>query len=304
MSQRFILNALIILFTVLCVLYMIKKTRHQSSQSIAKTQRIQLMTSGIIAFFMDTIGVGSFACNIALAKYFSTFRDEELPGVVNGAQVIPGAIAALFFLGLVDVDSLTLISLMICTCLGGMFGALVIAKLNAQTLRGIMLLGFPFIIFLILSHEFDWLPIGGQKTALHGHELILGCIGIFIAGALTSVGVGLFALVQALLFCLGMSPLIAFPIMTAAGALQQPLSTGIFIYQNKVPLQKTWIISLCGVIGVLLAIPIVTHLSATKLHFLLIGVLSYNTVMMGISLRNHYRFNNRLVQEKTETAPF
>ena len=33
---------------------------------------------------------------------------------------------------------------------------------------------------------------------------------------------GLFALIEILLFFLGLSPLIAFPIMTTAGALQQP----------------------------------------------------------------------------------
>jgi uncharacterized membrane protein YfcA len=106
---------------------------------------------------------------------------------------------------------------------------------------------------------------------------------------LTTAGVGLFALIQAVLFCLGMSPLVAFPIMTAAGAVQQPLSTTIFVLKNKVPLKKALLIGLYGVVGVFIAIPVITRMSTNKLHFLLVLVLAYNTVMMGISYLKHRR---------------
>lgn len=281
MTQRLIIESLILLLSLTCVLFMFKNMLTQATSPLTHQERFHLITSGVIAFFMDTIGVGSFACNIALAKYFRTFRDEELPAMVNGAQVIPGVIGALFFLGLIQIDGLTLSVMILGTCLGGVFGASIISKLNPQAIRLLMLITFPVVIFLILSNQFHWLPVGGEKIALQGHELILGFIGLFIAGTLTSAGVGLFAMVQAILFCLGMSPLVAFPIMTAAGALQQPLSTGIFVFQNKVPLKKTMYISIAGIAGVLLAIPVITHLNVTKLHFLLVGVLSYNTVMMG-----------------------
>lgn len=198
-------------------------------------------------------------------------------------------ISALFFLGLVQVDGLTLTVMIVGTCLGGVLGASIISKLNPQTIRLIMLITFSSVIFLILSNHFQWFPIGGNKMSLEGHELILGFIGLFIAGTLTSSSVGLFAMVQAILFCLGMSPLVAFPIMTAAGALQQTLSTAIIVFQNKVPLKKTLYVSIAGVAGVFLAIPVITHLNATNLHFLLIGVLSYNTFMMGSGFFKHYK---------------
>ena len=287
--QYLIINTLIVLFSLFCVGLMIKKLPSQPSQSLTFREQFQLMTSGVISFFMDTIGVGSFVCNIALAKYFKSFKDEELPPMVNGAQVIPGAIEAFFFLGLIQVDGLTLITLITATCLGGILGASIVSKLNAQAIRLIMLIAFPTIIFLIMSNHFHWLPIGGDKTALQGHELLIGFIGLFFAGILTTAGVGLFALIQAVLFCLGMSPLVAFPIMTAAGAVQQPLSTTIFVLKNKVPLKKSLLISLYGVVGVLIAIPVITRMSTNKLHFLLVLVLAYNTVMMSISYLKHRR---------------
>lgn len=296
MTQQTIIESLIILFSLFCVGLMLKRINAQPTTSLSLKEQMKLMASGIIAFFMDTIGVGSFACNIALAKYFKTFKDKELPGMVSGAQIVPGALEALFFLGLIQVDSLTLIVLIIATCLGGIFGAIIISKLNAQAIRLIMLFAFPAIILLILSNEFHWLPIGGNKIALQGNELMFGFIGLFVAGLLTSAGVGLFALVQAVLFCLGMSPLVAFPIMTTAGALQQPLTTGIFVLKNKVPLKKSLLIGLYGVIGVLVAIPTITHLNTTKLHGLLIIVMTYNTVMMSLGYLKHRRDQHALSQ--------
>ena len=287
--QYIIINTLIVTLSLFCLGLMIKKSRKQPSGSLTRLGHIHLMISGVVAFFMDTIGVGSFACNIALANYFKTFKDEELPGMLNGAQVLPGALEALFFLGVIHVDLITLTTLIAATCLGGILGASIISKLNAQALRIVMLIAFPTIIFLILCNQFQWLPIGGDKIALEGHELIWGFMGLLIAGALTAAGVGLFAMIQAVLFCLGMSPLIAFPIMTAAGALQQPLSTWIFVIKNKVPLKKTLLISLYGVLGVLLALPIITHLSTSKLHILLIIVLTYNTIRMAVSYLKHRR---------------
>jgi uncharacterized membrane protein YfcA len=285
--QYLIINTLIILFSITCVGLMIARLKQQPTPALTFREQRQLLTSGLFAFFMDTIGVGSFACNIALAKYFNSFSDEELPAMVNGAQVIPGALEAIFFLGLIHVDGLTLITLILATCLGGIVGASIIAKLKAQPIRLIMLIAFPTIIFLILSHHIHWLPIGGNKIALQGYELLIGFIGLFFAGILTCAGVGLFALIQAVLFCLGMSPLVAFPIMTAAGALQQPLSTGIFVMKNRVPLKKSLLIGLYGVGGVMLAMPVITHLSITKLHGLLVLVLSYNTIMMGKGYLQH-----------------
>ena len=43
-----------------------------------------------------------------------------------------------------------------------------------------------------------------------------------------------------------------------------------------------------GVIGVFIGLPLVTHLSANTLHWLLLIIIFYNTVMMAHSLRKKY----------------
>jgi uncharacterized membrane protein YfcA len=102
-------------------------------------------------------------------------------------------------------------------------------------------------------------------------------------GSLTSVGIGLFGQVQAVLFLLGVSPLVAFPIMTTAGAMQQPLTTLVFLKHDKIPLKKTLFLSAFGCMGVLIALPIVSHLNIHWLHNLLLMIMIYNVITISLT---------------------
>ncbi len=277
----FLITFGILVLSVFCVGVMVVKLYRQPSESISFSQYFKLILSGIVAFVADTLGVGSFAVNVALAKLMGTFHDDELPAVCNGAQVIPGALESLFFMQLVDVDLTTLVTLVTGTCLGGLLGGFVVSKLSKQAIRLAMICSFTLIIGLLISHQFHLLPVGGDLTELHSWKLVVGFFALVICGALTSVGVGLFVMVQGVLFVMNISPVVAFPIMTTAGAMQQPLTTLVFLQQNKIPLKKTMIISLAGCIGVLITIPIFKQLTITWLHTLLLFILIYNLLAVG-----------------------
>lgn len=271
---------LMLILNFICVAVMFYQWRRQPSVFISFKQKVQLGVSGVIAFVADTLGIGSFAVNIALAKLFKTFDDDELPPMVNGAQIIPGAIESLFFMKWVNVDIKTLIILVLGTCLGGLLGGHVVSRLSKQAIRLMMVMCFGLIMFLLLSKEMQWLPVGGNLVALTSYKLLLGFVAMIICGALTSAGIGLFAMVQGVLFLLGVSPAVAFPIMTTAGAMQQPLTTLVFLKQNKIPLKKTLLVSMGGCVGVVVAIPIFSALSMNVLHLLLMAILAYNMFMI------------------------
>ena len=279
--------SLVVLLSALCTVYALYKIVTKQDQYSAPTLResIILACTGVVSFISDTIGVGSFAVNIAIARTFKLVKDAEIPGFVNGVQVIPGAIEAMFFLGALHVDALTLIVLISGATLGGFIGGVFTSKINTATIRLIMIVAFIAMIFLLVGKLLHVLPIGGVLMKLVGLKLILGFVGLFIAGFLVCFGVGLFAVIQAVLFLLGMSPLVAFPIMTAAGAIQQPVTTIAFIFGGKVPLRKVMIVSLFGVVGVFIGFQIVTMLSTEELQWLLVLVIAYNT----ISLIRSYR---------------
>ena len=275
MSITLIILAILVL-SLLCVGVMLYRLKQQPAVRLSSLDYLKLGISGVIAFIADTIGIGSFAVNVALAKLLGTFSDDELPAVNNGAQVIPGTIESLFFMQLVDVDLTTLLTLVLGACFGGLIGGMVVSHLSKQAIRLTMICCFIIIIGLLISHQMHWLPIGGDLVALHSWKLALGFVGMALCGALTSVGIGLFVMVQAVLFLLNVSPLIAFPIMTTAGAMQQPLTTLVFLQQNKIPLKKTLVLSLAGCIGVFITLPLFTQMSTRWLHSLLLVILFYN----------------------------
>lgn len=269
--------------------------RRQPAVELSFLEYVKLGFSGIVAFIADTLGVGSFAVNVALAKLLGTFRDDEMPAVNNGAQVIPGTIESLFFMQLIDVDLTTLLTLVIGTCIGGLIGGTVVSRLSKQAIRLAMMCCFILIISLLLCHQLQLLPMmGGDVVELHSGKLILGFFAMIVCGALTSVGIGLFVMVQGVLFLMNVSPVVAFPIMTTAGALQQPLTTMVFLKHDKIPLKKTLILSLSGCLGVFITLPVFTRLTVTWLHTLLLCILIYNLFAVGRTYlrsrpsRNHY----------------
>lgn len=268
----------ILILSLVCVVAMLYRLRQQPKVHIKPLDYLKLSISGVVAFIADTLGVGSFAVNVALSKLLGTFSDDELPAVNNGAQVIPGTIESLFFMQLVDVDLTTLLTLVFGTCLGGLIGGAVVSKLSKQAIRLAMILCFMVIIGLLICHQLRLMPSGGDVVALHSWKLALGFVAMIVCGALTSVGIGLFVMVQGVLFLLNVSPAVAFPIMTTAGAMQQPLTTLVFVQQNKIPLKRTLILSLSGCLGVFITLPLFTHLTVTWLHSLLLLILVYNLI--------------------------
>ncbi len=266
-----------------CVAVMLYKLKRQPAVSISPIEYCKLGISGVIAFIADTVGIGSFAVNVALAKLLGTFSDDELPAVNNGAQVIPGTIESLYFMHLIDVELTTLLTLVAGTCLGGLMGGSIVSRLSKQAIRLAMIGCFILIIGLLLCHQFRMLPVGGDVAELHSWKLIAGFIAMIVCGALTSVGIGLFVMVQGVLFLLNVSPLVAFPIMTTAGAMQQPLTTLVFLQHDKIPLKKTLVLSLAGCVGVLITLPLFTKLTVSWLHSLLLLILLYNLFAMSHS---------------------
>ena len=271
----------IIILSVLCVAVMMYKLVRQPAVRVSTLDFIKLASSGILAFISDTVGIGSFAVNIALAKCLGTFSDDELPAVNNGAQVIPGMLESLFFMHVIQVDLTTLLTLVAGTCLGGIIGGHVVSRLSKQAIRLAMIGCFLLIIGLLLGEKLGLMPVGGDLIALHSWELVCGFMAMVVCGSLTCVGIGLFAMVQGVLFLMGVSPAVAFPIMTTAGAMQQPLTTLVFLKQDKIPLKKTLIISIFGCIGVCIALPIVSHLTTSVLHALLLCIMLYNLIAIG-----------------------
>lgn len=262
---------------------------HTTERPLLLSEKIKLSVTGVLAFAADTFGIGSFTVNVAMAKLLKTFPDHQLPALVNGVQVIPGFIIALFYFYYIHVDFLTLVSLVVATSLGAITGTLFFSRLTTQTIRLFMIISFLIILASLFCHHIHWIPDEGDASILRGRKLLTGFCAMFVCGALTVSGVGLFISVQTVLFILNMSAVIVFPIMTIAGAIQQPLSATVFLYKRQIPLQKSLWIMLPGCVTILILAPLMYSLVVDWLHKVLMLVLMFNVLTIGYDFARDFR---------------
>ena len=124
------------------------------------------------------------------------------------------------------------------------------------------------------------MPIGGTAIGLTGWKLAVAVIGNFILGALMSAGIGLYAPCMALVYFLGMSPAVAFPIMMGSCATLMPVGSIKFIKEGAYPRKASVVIALSGVVGVLVAAYLVKSLPLLLLRWLVTAVIFYTSVTM------------------------
>lgn len=174
-------------------------------------------TIGLITDFLDTLGIGSFAPTTMLLEFTKQLdNDRQLPGTLNVAHSIPVIIEAFIFITVVKVSPITLFSLVAAAIVGSFVGSKTVSKLpekKVQFFMGLALIVTAILMGLKQAGMLDLLGSGNEATALTGLKLIIGVIGNFLLGALMTIGVGLYAPCMALVYMLGLSPLVAFPIM-------------------------------------------------------------------------------------------
>ncbi|MFC4772402.1 sulfite exporter TauE/SafE family protein [Enterococcus hermanniensis] len=243
------------------------------------------LVSGIIGFVtdaMDTLGIGSFAPTTMLLELTKQLdNDRELPGTLNVSHTIPVIIEAFIFITVVKVAPLTLFALVFAAIAGSYLGSKTVSKLpekKVQFYMGIALIVTAVLMCLRQLGLLDLLGTGNAMTGLTGIKLVIGVIGNFILGALMTIGVGLYAPCMALVYMLGLSPLVAFPIMMASCAGLMPVAGVNFIKSGDYARKVSLAITIGGVIGVFIATKFVTGLDMNVLTWIVIVVVIYSGV--------------------------
>jgi uncharacterized membrane protein YfcA len=235
---------------------------------------------GLIANFFDTLGIGSFAPTTAVYKFLKLVDDRIIPGTLNVANCIPVVTEALIFMTVIKVDITTLITMIIAATAGSYFGAGIVAKLPKKKVQIGMGIALLIVAFVMLSGLLNIMPIGGTATALTGVKLVIGLIGNFILGALMCIGIGNYAPCMALVFALGMSPKVAFPIMMGSCAFLEPVAAIKFVKEGAYHRKVSLATNLFGIIGVLIAAYIVKELPLTMLKWVVVFVIIFTSIIM------------------------
>ena len=241
------------------------------------------LVSGVIGFVtdaMDTLGIGSFAPTTMLVEMTKQLdNDRQLPGTLNVSHTVPVIIEAFIFITVVKVAPLTLFSLVIAAIAGSYIGSKTVSKLpekKVQFYMGVALIVTAALMALKQLGLLDLLGTGNHLTGLTGVRLIIGIVGNFILGALMTIGVGLYAPCMALVYMLGLNPLVAFPIMMASCAGLMPVAGVNFIKSGDYSRKVSLAITIGGIIGVIVATRFVTGLNMTVLTWIVIVVVIYS----------------------------
>lgn len=241
------------------------------------------VTAGLIGFFvnfLDTLGIGSFAPSTFLYRSLKQVKDRIIPGTLNVANTIPTVLEALIFITVIEVEPVTLLTMIGSATVGAWFGAGIISKLNTRAIQKTMGMSLFVVAFIMLAGKMQWFPIGGEDIGLTGGKLMLGIGGNFLLGVLMTAGIGLYAPCMALVYFLGMSPKVAFPIMMGSCAFLMPVASAKFIKEGAYNRKAALAISVLGSVGVLIAAYIVKSLPLETLKWLVMAVVLYTSLVM------------------------
>jgi uncharacterized membrane protein YfcA len=238
---------------------------------------------GALTNFFDTLGIGSFATTTALFRFLRVIPDRIIPGTLNVGHTLPTVVQAYIYTRIVQVDMMTLYSLIASAVLGAWLGAGIVAKWPKRRVQigmGAALLG---AAALMLMTQLSLFPGGGEALGVRGARLAIG-IGVnFLLGALMSLGIGLYAPCMILISLLGMDPKAAFPIMMGSCAFLMPVGSLKFIRERSYGLRAALGLAIGGIPGVLLAAFIVTSMPIYYVRWLVIVVVIYTAITMLVS---------------------
>ena len=230
---------------------------------------------------MDTFGIGSFASLFAFRNLLEIMpENKKFNGSIVIQATLPTLLQSLLFLGLVQVDSMTLLVSCAMISIGGVLSGSLVKYVKKQTIQRVMLVTFILTAILIILNKMNLLSIGGDLIAVRGGKLIILGVVMFLAGCLPAFGVGYYSIVLVIIFLLGLSPVVAYPIMTTASAIQMPMTAIPMIRNRQYYSLAALLMAIPACFAVLIAAPIISKVDTSYLKFVLLIVLAYNIWML------------------------
>ena len=244
------------------------------------TSWVTTMAIGSVVNFFDTLGIGAFAPQTALLKFTRQTDDRLLPGTLNVANTLPVLAQALIFITVIEVEPLTLALMLLSAGGGAVLGAGVVSRLPERKIRLTMGLALLMTAAFMFAGKMEWIQGAGDAIGLSGGKLAIAVTINFLLGALMTAGVGLYAPCMALVFALGMSPKVAFPIMMGSCAFLMPMASMRFIKAGAYNRKASLSMILPSVLAVFIAAYIVKSLPLDALRWLVMVVILFTSAVM------------------------
>jgi uncharacterized membrane protein YfcA len=244
---------------------------------------------GAVANFFYTLGIGAFATTTAAFKLFRRVPDDQIPGTLNVGHALPTMAQALIFIAAVDVEPLTLVSMIAAAVAGAWVSVGFVARAPKRAIQIAMGVALLAAAGLFLASVLGLMPAGGEANGLVGAKLAFAVGANFVLGALMMLGIGLYAPCLILVALLGMSPLVAFPIMMGSCAFLMPVGGARFVASGRYSVRAALGLAIGGIPAVLVAAYVVKSLPLDWLRVLVIVVAVYAAISMLWSARRGLR---------------
>lgn len=230
---------------------------------------------GFVTNFFDTLGIGSYATTTAIYRLRRLVADERIPGTLNLGHALPIMLQAVIFIGSVEVDTTTLVSMIAAAVAGAWMGAGTVTRMSRRSVQTGMGLALLAAAALLLLVNLGRLPAGGDAVQLTGAKLAIAIVANFLFGALMTIGVGLYAPCMILVSLLGMNPVVAFPIMMGSCACLAPVAGFKFVRSGRYDRRAALGLVIGGLPAVFLAAYLVRSLPLDWLRWLVLAVVLY-----------------------------
>ncbi|WP_301861003.1 TSUP family transporter [uncultured Megasphaera sp.] len=276
-----LLGLIVILSTYFLVFYVRDMWRHRHNLGKGKTP--VAMGIGFIVDFLDVFGIGSFATTTMLLNATKQLsHDRLLPGTLNAAFAIPVAIEAFIFISAVNVEPITLFSLIFAAVAGAAIGGRIVPRLPEQKVQ--LGLGIALLITAVLmigkqAGLIAFLSSGNTAIGLVGWKLGAAVVMNFIFGALMTIGCGLYAPCMVMVFLLGLNPTVAFPVMMGSCAALMPVAAKEFVIAGDYARKVSLCLMTAGIVAVLIATNLVVQMDLSVLTMVITVVVLYTGIM-------------------------
>jgi uncharacterized membrane protein YfcA len=270
---------LLVVFSVWFI-YMLASDIIKNKKNLENISSIKTGAIGFVVNFFDVLGIGAFAPQTALLKFTKQTSDRLIPGTMNVANTIPVLVQALIFIQIVEVEPVTLVVMFLTAMGGAIWGAGIVAKLSEHKIRLTMGIALFITAMFMFANKMNWIQGEGTAIGIDGWKLVLAGGVNFILGAMMTAGVGLYAPCMALVFLLGMSPEVAFPIMMGSCAFLMPPASYKFIKSGAYNRKAALLMAIPGTIAVLIAALVVKSLPLDVLRWLVIAIVLYTSATM------------------------
>jgi uncharacterized membrane protein YfcA len=283
MEPKYILIGLLIVIAIAFhAFWYLTESGRKHQPGALKPKPIALVVA-FIANFFDTLGIGSFATTTSMSKLWGVMPDEKIPGTLNVGYVMATVVQAVIFMTIIQVDFLTLISIIGAAVLGAFLGAGVVAGFNRRQVQigmGTALLVASALMVLSMSGRG---PEPGVALGLSGAKLGIAVAISMVLGALMMLGIGFYGPCMIMISLLGMDPRVSYPIMMGACAFLMPSGSVQFVRKGSYDLRTAIAFLIAGPLAVLIAAPLVDAIPLFQLRILVLVVVLYTAIRMLMS---------------------